>query len=96
MIVLNDLHPVGKAAGGRELHLVLRLVRPIPAPLFRLPEYRGRQGSLPGQLRHVVLNAVLINEGLLRKGAVLCLVPEMEGNALVHHGLTPQHILEIL
>ena len=93
--MLNDLHPVGKAAGGRELHLVLRLVRPIPAPLFRLPEYRGRQGSLPGQLRHIVLDAVLVNEILLRQRAVLLLIPELEGNPLIHHCLTAQYIREI-
>ena len=95
MVVLDDLHLVGKAAGGGELHLVLRLVRPVPAPLFRLPEHRGGQGALSGQLRHIVLDAVLVNEILLRQRAVLLLIPELEGNPLIHHCLTAQHIREV-
>ena len=95
VVVLDDLHFVGKAAGGRELHLVFRLIRTVPAPLFRLPEHRSGQSALPGQLRHIVLNAVLVNEILLRQRAVLLLIPELEGNPLIHHRLTAQYIREV-
>ena len=88
--MLDDLHLVGKAAGGGELHLVLRLVRPVPAPLFRLPEHRCRQGALSGQLSHIVLNPVLIDEFLLFKFSVFLLIAEFESNSLVDHRLTAQ------
>ena len=95
VVMLNDLHLVGKAAGGRELHLVFRLVRPVPAPLFRLPEHRRRQGALSGQLSHIVLNPVLIDEFLLFKFSVFLLIAEFEGDSLVDHRLTAQHIRKV-
>ena len=62
VIVFNDRHLVGEAAGYAELYLVLVLVRPIPAPPFRLPIHRVRQGILSRQLADVVRDAVLIEK----------------------------------
>ena len=38
---------------------------------------------------------MLVNEILLRQRAVLLLIPELEGDPLVHHRLTAQHIREV-
>ena len=94
--MLNDADPVGKADRRAELDLILRLVRPVPAPLFRLPEDRGRQASLSRQLRHIVLDAVFIKKFRLLKGPRLRLVPEAEGDAGVHYRLALHHIRKIL
>ena len=41
VVVLDDVHLIGKAAGHTELHRVFRLVRPVPALLLRLPAPSG-------------------------------------------------------
>ena len=61
MVVLHDLHLVGEAEGHRKLHLVLRLVCPVPAPPLGLPEDGGGEGVLPGQLGHIVHDAVVVD-----------------------------------
>ena len=96
VIVLDDVDLVGEAAGGGQLHLVLVLVRPVPALPLALPEHRCRQGVLPCQLRHIVRDAVLIEELRLREFPRLILVPEPEGDAGVHHRLTLHHVGVVL
>ena len=96
MVVLDDVHLVGEAAGHTELHLVFRLVRPVPALLLRLPEHRGRQAPLAGQLRHIVHDAVFVEELRLFEPTRLCLVPEPEGDPGVHHRLALHHVGEVL
>ena len=94
--MLDDVHLVGKADGTAELHLVFRLVRPVPAPLFRLPEHRSGEAALSGQLRHVVLNAVLIQKLRFLELPRLRLVAEAEGDAGVHHRLALHHVSEVV
>ena len=50
VVMLDDLDPVGKTEGHGQLHLVLRLVGPVPAFSLRLPEHRLGQCILPHQL----------------------------------------------
>ena len=96
MVVLDDLDPVGEAEGYRQLHLVLRLVRPVPALTLSLPEHRGGQGVLPGQLGDVVHDAVFIAEvgGLKLAGGGLHF--QAEHHTRVDHGLAFEHILVVL
>ena len=87
VVVLDDRHLVGEAAGDAELHLVLVLVRPVTAPPFGLPVDRVRQGGLSRQLADVVGDAVLIEKfrgvEFSRRG----LHPQAEGDARVDHRL---------
>ena len=83
---------VGEAQRHAELHLVLRLVRPIPAPALRLPVHRLRQGIQTRQLPDVVLDAVLVDELLRLVLSGGCLVFQPEGHAGVDHRLPPHHI----
>ncbi|CDC68065.1 uncharacterized protein BN503_01068 [Oscillibacter sp. CAG:155] len=87
VIVFDDVHPVGKAQGHAELDLVLRLVRPVPALLLRLPEHGGGEGPLAGKLLDIVHDAVFIKKVRLLKLARRRLAAEAEGNAGVHHRL---------
>ena len=96
VVVLDDVHLIGKAAGHAELHLVLRLVRPVPALLLRLPEHRRRQAPLSRKLRHIVHDAVFVEELRLFEPTRLCLVPEPEGDPGVHHRLALHHVGEVL
>ena len=96
MVVLDDLNFIGEAAGDGQLHLVLRLVRPVPALLLRLPEHRGRQAPLTGQLRHVIRDAVFVKELRLLELPRLRLVAEAEGDARVHHRLALHHVREVV
>ena len=96
MVVLDDVHLVGEAAGHTELHLVFRLVRPVPALLLRLPEHRRRQAPLSRKLRHIVHDAVFVEELRLFEPTRLCLVPEPEGDPGVHHRLALHHVGEVL
>ena len=82
--MLDDRHLVGEAEGHGQLHLVLRLVRPVPALPLGLPEHRLGEGVLPGQLGDIVQDAVLILEiggGKFVGGGLL---PEAEGDPGVH------------
>ena len=91
MVVLDDLHRVGEAEGHRQLHLVLGLVRPVAAPALGLPEHGLGEGILPGQLPHVVHDAVVVLEiGGLKPPAHL--VAEAEGHPGVDHRLALHHV----
>ena len=83
----DDGHLIGEAEGDRQLHLVLRLVRPVPALPLGLPEHRLGEGLLPGQLGDIVQNAVLILKiggGKFIRGGLL---PKAEGDPGVDHRL---------
>ena len=96
VVVLDDVHPVGKAHGHAELDLVLRLVRPVPALLLRLPEHGGGKGPLAGKLLDIVHDAVFIEEVRLLKLAQRRLAAEAEGDALVHHRLALHDVGKVL
>ena len=92
MVVLDDGHLVGEAEGDRQLHLVLRLVRPVPSLPLSLPEHRLGEGLLPGQLGDIVQNAVLIlkiGAGEFSWGGLL---PKAEGDPGVDHRLALEHV----
>ena len=94
--MLDHRRPVGEAEGGAQPDLVLVLVRPVPAPLLRLPEHRVREGPLPGQLPDIVGDAVVIEE---LRGLELprpSLHPQPEGDPGVDHRLPPQNAGEVL
>ena len=94
--MLNHRRAVGEATGHGELHLVLVLVRPVPAPAFGLPEHGLRQGFFPGQLPHVVGNAVFVGE---LRGLELPrrrLQAQAEGDAGVDHRLPLHHPGKVL
>ena len=95
VIVLNHVDLVGKAAGHAELYLIFRLVRPVPAFLFRLPEDGDGKAALSRQLCHVVLNAVFIEKLRLLKLPGSRFIPEAESNALIHHRLPFHHVGKI-
>jgi len=94
--VLAHRHTVGKAQRHAELHLVLRLVRPVAAPALRLPEHRLRQRVVPRQLPDIVGNAVCIQELLGVELAGGRLVPQPERDPGVHHRLPLHHILIVV
>ena len=95
MVVLDNLHRVGEAEGDGELHLVLGLVRPVPAPPLGLPEHGQGEGVLPRQLLHIVLNAVFVLEvGGLELPPHL--VAEAEGDPGVDHRLALEHVGVVL
>ena len=94
--MLNGLHLVGEAERHAELHLVLVLVIAVTAPLLGLPEHRGGEAALARQLRHIVRDAVLVEELRLLKLARLRFIAEAEGNAGIDHRLPLHHIREIL
>ena len=95
VVVLDDLHRVGEAKGDGELHLVLGLVRPVPAPPLGLPEHGQGEGVLPRQLLHIVLNAVFVLEvGGLELPPHL--VAEAEGDPGVDHRLALEHVGVVL
>ena len=82
MVVFAPAHPVGKAEGHRQLHLVFRLVLAVAAAALRLPELDGGERPVAGELRHIVDDAVFIAELRLLEAGVR-LVSEQEGHAVV-------------
>ena len=92
MVILDDIHRVGKTEGDRQLYLIFRLVLPVPALALGLPEHRLGQGLFPRQLLDVVLDAVFVEEigGLEPAGGGLVLEPE--GDPGVDHSLALHHI----
>ena len=83
---------VGEAQRHAELHLVLRLVRPVASLALRLPEHRLRQGVQPCQLPDVVLDAVFVDELLRLKFSGGRLVFQTERHAGVDHRLPLHHV----
>ena len=81
--MLRYMHAVGEAAADAQLHLVLGLVLAVAAAALGIPEHRLSQGVLAGQLRHIVGNAVFVDEVLRLKLAVFQLVAEAEGHLLM-------------
>ena len=96
VIVLHQVHPVGKAPGDVQLHLVFGLVRPVPALALRLPAHGPGDGVVPGQLGQIVPDAVFIQEvlGLEPPGGHLAAQPE--GHPSVDHRLPLHHVLVIV
>ena len=92
MVVFAQGGLVGEAQRHAELHLVLRLVRPIPAPALRLPVHRLRQGIQTRQLPDVILDTVLVDELFCLVLSGGCLVFQPEGHAGVDHRLPPHHL----
>ena len=96
MIVLDDGHFIGEAEGDGQLHLVLRLIRPVPAPPLGLPKYRLGEGILSGQLGDIVQNPVFVLKlrgGKLAGGGLLL---EAEGDTGVNHRLPLEYIGVVL
>ena len=92
MVVLHQGHPVGEAERYAQLHLILRLVLPVPAFSLGLPEYRLGEGVLPRQLGDIVQNAVFILKiggGKLARGGLLL---KAEGHPRVDHCLALHHV----
>ena len=96
MVVLDDVHAVGKAARAGELDLVFGLVLAVAAAALRLPENGRGQRALARQLGHIVHDAVFVEELRLFEPTRLCLVPEPEGDPGVHHRLALHHVGEVL
>ena len=91
VVVLDDVAGGAEAEGAGELHLVVGLVRPVPAHPLPGPELDGGVGVLPGQLGHVVGDAVFIGkDGLLK--ALLPLVLQPEDHPRVDHRLAVEDV----
>ncbi len=95
MVVLHHVDGGGEAEGAGELYLIVRLVRPVPALPLPGPELDGGVGALPGQLLHVVGDAVLVGVHRLLK-APLPLVPEPEDHPGVDHRLAVEDVGEVV
>ena len=95
VVVFQQLHLIGKAEGRAHLHLVFRLVGPVTAGGAAFAEHHGGQSVQPGNLLHIVLNAVFVVEGLFG-GLGAGFVPQNQRNARVDHGLALHHIPEVL
>ena len=96
MVVLQGVDPVGEAEGAGDLHPVLVLVLAVPAAPLRLDKVRQCERILPGQLRHVVHDAVGVEEVLRLKAALGLLQTEAEGDPGVGNRLALQHVVEVL
>ena len=94
VVIFNPVDLRGEAEGGGQLHLVLLLVRPVPAPALGLDEHGGGQGRLPGDLCHIVPDAVLV-QVLGGFKAVFPLHFQHEPDPGVHHRLAAEHIVEV-
>ena len=92
MVVLDDLHRVGKAEGHRELYLIFGLVGAVPALPLGLPEDRLGEGVLPGELLDIVDDAVLVPEIFALEFVGPHLVAQAEGHPRVDHGLALEHV----
>ena len=92
--MLDDVHAVGKAAGARELDLILRFIFAVAAAALRLPENGRGQRALARQLGHIVHDAVFVEE-LLRLKFSAHLVAEAERDARVDDRLSAQHVGKI-
>ena len=92
VIVLHQVHPVGKAPGDVQLHLVFGLVRPVPALALRLPAHGPGDGVVSGQLGQIVPDAVFIQEVLGLEPPGGHLIPQPEGHSGVDHRLPPHHV----
>ena len=95
MVVFQNAGVLGEAEGSGELHLVFRLVLPVPALPLGCDELRLRQGLLPCQLTHIVHDAVFIAVVPNLKLSVL-FQPQPEGDPCVHHRLAVEHIVKII
>ena len=91
MVILDVADLLAKAEGGGDFQLHLRAVVRIPTPAFRLPVGGHGKGIVPHQLLDVLADAVGVAELLLLE-LFAHLIAELEGDALVHHRLTAQHI----
>ena len=87
VVILDGVDLVREAERRRELDLVLRLVRAVTALALGLDEAGRGERLLPRYLRHVVEDAVLVEEVRRLKLARGYLVSEPEGDARVDHGL---------
>ena len=92
MVVLHHGHPVGEAEGHAQLHLILRLVVPVPALPLRLPEDRLGEGVLPRQFGDIVQNSVFILKVSGSKFPRGGLLLKPEGHPRVDHRLALHHI----
>ena len=91
MVILNVADLLGEAEGGRDLQLHLRAVFRVPPPALGFPVDGHGKGVVPHQLLDILADAVGITEFLGLELAAH-LIAETEGDALVHHRLTAQHV----
>ena len=94
MIELDVGNLLAEAEGGRDFQLHFRPVVRVTAPALGLPVHGHGKGIVPHQLLHILPDAVGIAEFLGLELAAH-LVAEPEGDALVDHRLTAQHIPEV-
>ena len=93
MVVLGQAQLVGEAECHRQFYLVIRLILPVAADPFRLPELHWGQRLLTAQqLGDIVLDAVFIEELLLGKATRLGFAAQQEQHPGVHHGLALEDI----
>ena len=89
VVILQSLGRVGKAEGGAHFHLVIRLILTVAAGGTAFNKAHRRDGVQPGDLLHIIHNAVLIAEGLLGFFAA-ALIAQHQAEPCVHHSL-PLH-----
>ena len=82
---------LGEAEGGRDLQLHFRTVFRVTTPALGFPVDGHGEGVVPHQLLDILADAVGITEFLGLELAVH-LIADTEGDALVHHRLTAQHV----
>ena len=93
--MLHHADPVGEAQCHAQLHLVLRLVRPVASAALRLPVHRLGQRVVTGQLSDIIPDTVGVEE-ILRAELSRCrLVQQPEGHAGVDHRL-PLHGIAVV
>ena len=91
MVELDVADLLGKAEGRRDFQLHFRPCFRVPAPALGLPVHGHGKGIVPHQLLDILPDAVGVTIFL---GFELSahLVAEAEGQPLVHHRLTAQHV----
>ena len=91
MIVLGMAELLAEAEGASDLQFHFRAIFRISAPALRFPIDRHCKGIVASQLLQILANALSIAVFLCFKFAAY-LIAEFEGNALIDHSLSAQHI----
>ena len=91
MVILDMADLLGEAEGGRDFQLHFRAVFRVTTPALGFPVDGHGEGVVPHQLLDILADAVGITK-FLRLEFAAHLVAEAEGDALVHHRLTAQHV----
>ena len=91
MVILQQLHPVGKTAGHLHFYFVLRLVLPVTATALRFPILHAGERLFTRQLFYIVGDSVFIAE-IPRFKAFSHLIAEYKQQSRIDDRLPLEHL----